>query len=57
MGIAHAVFASFERIGYIAGGGENSILMPDDIMGNAFKIIENTWNSFLKYPLPQAHLL
>lgn len=46
MGIAHAVFASFERIGYIAGGGENSILMPDDIMGNAFKIIENTWNSF-----------
>ena len=42
MGIAHAVFASFERIGYIAGGGENSILMPDDIMGNAFKIIENT---------------
>lgn len=46
MGIAHAVFASFERIGYLVGGGENNLLMPDDILGNAFKIIEVSWDSF-----------
>lgn len=48
MGIAHAVFASFEGLGYRLGGGENSFLMPDDILGNAFKIIESTWDSLSK---------
>ena len=45
LGIAHAVYASFEKIGYIAGGGTNTILMPDDIVGNTLKIISTTYDS------------
>ena len=45
LGIAHAIYASFEKIGYIAGGGTNTILMPDDIVGNTLKIISTTYDS------------
>ena len=45
LGIAHAIYASFEKIGYIAGGGTNTILMPDDVVGNTLKIISTTYDS------------